>query len=141
MTDERNIWKSFDFSQKENPIYETLINQSEKLKELTENNLFLNIECIDAYLDDNNPKLVLIYKVYLISRPLKGYSLRILSICEYYENKNRFPVDVYADLSGKKYTGIENKKDFLDHLEKIFNSELERNKIIELYNVGENYKK
>ena len=135
MTKKKNIWKAFKFTNDDKSALDYLNEQKTNLCTITKGILKLEIEAVDSYLDTDPPKMVVIYKVFLIAPKLGDYRVKLFTVIEYYD-KGRFPVDMFSHLDNDK---IENIKEdsFIDKVSEIlFTKQIVKSKIQELYKLS-----
>lgn len=138
MEQENNIWKKIGFGDQEESAYDLLKTQKEKLSEASHGLLKLDLEAVDSYLDTDPPKLVVVYKVFIVAPELSNYRVKLITVVEYYE-KGRFPVDIYSHLDDKKEPEVE-KDNFISKISEILEREVVKNKIKELYKLSKENK-
>lgn len=138
MEQEKNIWNKIGFDDQEESAYDLLKTQKDKLSEASKGLLKLDLEAVDSYLDTEPPKLVVVYKAFIVAPELSNYRVKLITVVEYYE-KGRFPVDIYSHLDDKKERGIK-KDDFINKISEILGRDVVKNKVKELYKLSKENK-
>lgn len=135
MSDNKNIWEAFKFSNEDKSAFDYLKEQKTNLVETTKGILRLDIEAADSYIEDEPLKMVVLYKVFLVAPKLGDYRIKLFTVIEYYD-KNRFPVDIYSHIDNTKIDKVE-ETDFLDKVSDIlFSKPMVKSKIQELFKLS-----
>jgi hypothetical protein len=135
MAENKNIWEAFKFSNETKSAMDYLNEQKANLIETTKGILKLDIEAVDSYLETEPPRMVVVYKVFIVAPKLGDYRVKLFTVVEYYD-KNRFPVDIYSHLDNDRINNIE-EVDFIDKVSEIlFTKQMVKNKIQELYKLS-----
>jgi len=128
----KKIWENFNFSDVlEKSAFDYLTELSEPLIEKTSGLLKMEVEAVDSYLDEEPPRLVALYILYVVATKLGNYRKKILTVVEY-SDKGRFPVDIMNHLGNEKLTGIE-ATNFESTLESILSKPIVKNSIENLF--------
>lgn len=128
----KNIWDNFKFTSKpEKSAFDYLKEQSEGLTVATGGELKVEIEAIDAYIDEEPPRLAALYMLYVVAPKLGNFRRKILTVAEYSE-EGRFPVDIVCNIDNEKIVKV-SKSDFLDKVDYIMKKSLVRTSIENLY--------
>ena len=102
----KKIWDSFNFTDvQEKSAFDYLSELSAPLIEKTSGFLKMEIEAVDSYLDEEPPKLVALYMLYVVATKLGNYRKKILTVVEY-SDKGRFPVDIMCHIGNEKLTEV-----------------------------------
>jgi len=103
----KRIWDSFNFSDvMEKSAFDYLTELSEPLFEKTSGLLKMEVEAVDSYFEDEPPKLVALYMLYVVATKLGNYRKKIRNVVEYSDN-GRFPADIMNHLGNEKLTNME----------------------------------
>ncbi len=128
----KKIWDNYNFSDVlEKSAFDYLTELSEPLIEKTSGLLKMEVEAVDSYLDEDPPRLVALYILYVVATKLGNYRKKILTVVEYSDN-GRFPVDIMNHLGNEKLTGIESTN-FESTLESILSKPIVKNSIENLF--------
>lgn len=128
-----NIWNGIDFNNLEiKSAYDYLIEQREFLEKATNKELLMEIESVDAYLDDQDQyPLVGINKLFIVAPRLGNFRRKILTVMER-QNRGRFPVEIFCHIDEKKELEID-EKSFLPKITEILNRQEVQSSILSLY--------
>ena len=101
-----NIWEGLDFKDASSKsVFEYLSEQSSYLETATEGELTMEVESVDAYLEEEPIILVGLYKLFVVAPKLGLFRRKILTVIG---NKKgtRFPVDIYCHIDEQKEEGV-----------------------------------
>ena len=128
----KNIWDNFKFtSEPKKSAFDYLKEQSEGLTVATSGELKVEIEAIDAYLDEEPPRLAALYMPYDVAPKLGNFRRKILTVAEYSE-EGRYPVDIVCNIDSDKIVNI-SESNFLDKVDFIMKKSLVRTSIENLF--------
>lgn len=135
-----NIWDKFEFNKEEQQSALELLNSiKDGLSEKTGNELKLETEAVEAYLDTNPIKLAMLYKLFVVVPKLGSYRRKVLTVAEFNEI-GRFPVSVVNHLDrDRKYDEI-SKADFLTFVGELLSGNPIKNTFENLYRQSIEYK-
>jgi hypothetical protein len=137
--DKTNIWKGLDFSNKpQRSAFDILSEQIQLFVVQTGGELKMELEAIDAYIDEEPPRLAALYILYVVAPKLGNFRRKILTVAEYSEI-GRFPVDIVCNIDSSKLEKIE-EINFIDTIEEILNKPLVKSSIENLYRQSVEYK-
>lgn len=112
------IWDAIDFSgDREETAYDLLREQSEMLEAKTENHLSMQVSYLDSYLDEEQPKAIFAYPLYIIANHLGRYRKKILTVVQE-KATGPFPVDIHSHLDDQRYEKV-SKDEFLRTIQSI----------------------
>jgi len=131
--EQKNIWDKIDFAEKnETSAYDLLVEQSKYLVEATSGELKMQVEAIDAYMNEEPPRLAALYMLYVVAPKLGNYRRKILTVAEY-SDTGRFPVDVVSHIDNSNKIDNVPREKFLDTIEEILSRPIIQNSIVTLY--------
>jgi hypothetical protein len=135
-----NIWKSLNFSEiKQESAYDLLLPQAKDLLAATSGELKMEIDAIDAYLEEQPQKFVALYMLYVVAPNLGNFRRKILTIIEGKEI-GKFPVEIFCHVDEIKNEKVE-KDIFLDKISEILGRPLVKSTIENLYQESKVYSK
>lgn len=129
-----NIWEGIDFKNLDSSIsaYDYLIDQSVFLENATDNELKMNVERVEAYLDEVPISLVLLTKLFVVAPKLGNFRIKILTVTENKYEGVRFPVDIYCHIDEKKESKVP-EETFIDKINEILNRPIVKLTVENLY--------
>ncbi len=114
-----NIFDALNFSTtKEDTAYDLLLPQKDIFNKLTDGELEMEINTVNAYLESEPNTLASLYMVYIVAPKMGNYRRKIFTVIER-RNTGRFPVEIFNHIDNEKNENI-GKESFLDRISKIF---------------------
>ena len=106
-----NIWKNLNPPTIEKSAYDLLKEQSENLRESTNEHLVMDLMINDAILDTG--EVVTLYPMYIRLPKVGNFRQKILTVQEDRTKKEHFPVDIVIHVDEHKRKKNIDEKDFL----------------------------
>lgn len=136
----KNIWNGLDFSGKsEESAYDLLKAQAKDLVEATGGILTMEVEAVDSYLDEEPPKPVALYMLYVVAPTLGNFRRKVLTVMEG-KYEGRFPVDIFCHIDDKRDVDI-TKDGFIEKIAEIMSRTLVKTSIENLFKQSKEYLK
>lgn len=129
-----NIWDGINFTNPSSKsAYQYLVEQGAALEQATSSELKMEVEGVNAYMDEKQPlTLVVLYKLYVVAPKLGNFRRKLLTITER-QYGQRFPVDIYCHLDDRKEELI-SEAGFLPKINEIILRPYVQGTIVNLYN-------
>lgn len=128
-----NIWKTFSFSEKHQKSALDYLEEFKKgLLEETGGELRLDVEAVDAIIDDGTPQIVAVYKLFVVAPNLGNFRRKILTVAEYAKT-GRFPVDIVNHFDDNYMLNNVPESEFNNSIARIIQNPLVKNSIENLY--------
>ena len=135
---EKNIWENLDFSdKKQETAYDLLLLQANQLVAATSGELKMEVDAIDAYIEEKPPKFVVLYMLNIVAPKLGNFRRKIITIIEGKE-QGKFPVEIFCHVDEFKEENV-TEENFINAISKILERPLVKSSIENLYNESKGY--